>query len=115
MKDILVQIIVQYLPAVLAIIATSFVAYLSKVCGNVAKNSTKKDIATTTVRYIEQIYKDLHGEEKFNEAKKKMVELLNDKGIKISETELTMLIEEAVNEMNAAVTKTLVCEEIEKE
>lgn len=115
MKDIIVQIIVQYLPAVLAIIATSFVAYLSKVFGGVAKNSTKKDVAITTVRYIEQIYKDLHGKEKLNEAKKKMVELLNDKGIKITDVELTMLIEEAVNEMNAAVTKTLVCEEIEKE
>ena len=58
---------------------------------------TKKEIVKDTVKYVEQVYKDIHGAEKLEIAKTKALEWLNEKGIKISETELEILIESAVN------------------
>lgn len=63
---------------------------------------TKKEIVKATVEYVEQIYKSVSAtsEEKFNTAKDKALEWLNEKGIKISDTELEVLIESAVNSFN---------------
>lgn len=60
----------------------------------------KKEIVKLTVQYVEQVFKELHGKEKLEKAKEKAVEWLNEKGIKISETELEILIESSVNEFN---------------
>lgn len=102
MKDFITQMITDYLPAILTAIATVIVAQI-KICYNkYVDNETKKDVASTTVKYVEQIYKDLHGEEKLEKAKESMSELLESKGIKISEIEMIMLLESAVKEMNYA-------------
>lgn len=63
---------------------------------------TKKDVAKSTVKYIEQVYKDIHGQEKFEKAKDKLIEQLNLQGIKITEEEIDFLIEAAVNGFNAS-------------
>lgn len=60
----------------------------------------KKDVARTVVKAVEQLYKDLHGEEKYNKAVEAMSEMLAEKGIAIGELEIRMLIESAVNEFN---------------
>ena len=66
----------------------------------------KQDIAKTVVRGVEQIYKDLHGEEKLDAALKAASEMLAEKGSTASELELRMLIEAAVAEFNDAFHKT---------
>lgn len=58
---------------------------------------TKKEIVKSTVSYIEQVYYAMNGEDKLAKAKQKALEWLNQKGLKISETELEILIESAVN------------------
>ena len=60
---------------------------------------TKKEIVDSTVKYIEQIYKGvmISNEDKLSKAKEKALEWLNSKGLKISDTELDILIESAVN------------------
>jgi len=58
---------------------------------------TKKEIVKSTVCYIEQVYYAMNGEDKLAKAKEKALEWLNQKGLKISETELEILIESAVN------------------
>ena len=63
---------------------------------------TKKEIVKDTVNYVEQVFKDIHGAEKLEKAKEKALEWLNEKGIKISETELEILIESAVNGLKGA-------------
>lgn len=63
----------------------------------------KKDIVNATVRYVEQVFNTLHGEEKLNKAKEKAIEWLDEKGIKTSETELEILIESVVNEFNNSI------------
>lgn len=49
--------------------------------------------------YVEQVYKNnmVTNEVKFAKAKEKAVEWLTSKGLKISDTELEILVESAVN------------------
>lgn len=60
----------------------------------------KQNLVRTAVRFVEQVYLDLHGPEKLREAMKKASELLAEQGITISDTELVAMIEAAVNEFN---------------
>ena len=68
-------------------------------------DKTKKDVVTTVVQAIEQIYKDLHGEEKLNKAIEGASEMLTEKGITVSEIELRYLIESSVNAFNEGFKK----------
>ena len=67
----------------------------------------KRSIVRTTVRYVEQVYKDIHGADKLKEAMKKASALLAEYGIEISDHELVSLIEAAVNEFNNAFNKKI--------
>lgn len=87
--EILVAIITAVMSFVGLRIKTAYTKYID--------TQTKKDVVKDTVKYIEQVYKDIHGTEKLELAKTKSLEWLNEKGIKISETELEILIESAVN------------------
>lgn len=78
------------------------VAYLKKK-GIMTKIESHKEIAHIVVGAVEQTYKHLHGEEKLNLAKIEMLKMAKDKGVKISEKELDMIIESAVKEMNKAI------------
>lgn len=70
-------------------------------------DKTKKDVVSTCVKAVEQLYKDLHGEEKYNEVVSSASEMLALKGITITDLEIKMLIEAAVAEFNEAFkTKT---------
>lgn len=78
--------------------------------GIVAKNAvnkiitdkTKKDVAKSTVKYVEQVYKDLHGEEKLQQALVAASQILAEKGITVTDLELRVLIEAALAEFNEA-------------
>ncbi len=63
-------------------------------------DKTKKDVVETCVKAVEQLYKDLHGQEKYNEVVLSVSEMLAAKGITITELEIKMLIEAAVGEFN---------------
>lgn len=69
---------------------------------------TKQDVAKTVVKAVEQIYKDLHGDEKLQKALENASEMLNEKGITVTELELRMLIEGALAEFNDAFNSTTV-------
>ena len=60
-------------------------------------DKTKKDVVESTVKYVEQIYKNLKGEEKLAKAKDNILALLNEKGISITELEMDVLIEATCN------------------
>ena len=60
----------------------------------------KQDVARTVVQAVEQVYKDLHGEEKLNQALIAASEMLAEKGITVTDLEMRMLIEAAVAEFN---------------
>lgn len=65
----------------------------------------KQNLVRTAVRFVEQVYQDLHGPDKLREAMKKASELLAGYGIEISDNELIAMIEAAVNEFNNCFNK----------
>ena len=81
--------------------------------GMVAKNlvakyldtDTKRTMAKIVVQFVEQTYKDLHGEAKLNAALVAFSEMLAQKGIKATEYEMRVLIEASVAEFNEAFKK----------
>lgn len=90
-------------------IVTTIVGYLAfyikKLADKYVNDGTKKAVAKTVVQAVEQIYKDLKGEEKLTKGIAYMTELLTEKGIKTNETEIRLLIEEAVGEFNEVFKK----------
>lgn len=68
-------------------------------------DKTKRAVAKTVVQAVEQVYKDLHGEEKLDKALESASEMLAEKGITVTELEMRMLIEAAVAEFNKAFEK----------
>ena len=63
----------------------------------------KVDVANHRISDLEQLYRDLSGPEKLEKAKEGIVEMLNEKGIPISEMEMDLLIESVVQEFNQGV------------
>ncbi len=63
-------------------------------------DSTKKAVVKICVHAVEQLYKDLQGEDKYNKMVESVSEMLLEKGIAITELELKMLVEVAVGEFN---------------
>lgn len=79
--------------------------YVKKLYNKYVDNETKKDVVNTTVQYVEQVYQDIHGEEKLEKALERASKLLQEKGITISNTELETLIESAVCGFNDGFNK----------
>ena len=98
------------LSAVITALGTAlglFVKWLyNKTIGEKMKEETKEKVAALVVKYTEQVWTDLHGEEKLEKALEAFSEMLAEKGISASELELRVLIEAAVAEFNDAFKKT---------
>lgn len=73
-------------------------------------DKTKLLIAKSVVLFVEQVYKNLHGEEKLQKALERASKLLAEKGIKFSANEMETLIEAAVAEFNKAFEKKAITE-----
>ena len=93
-------IITDIAPIVIATIGTFLIGIIKAKYSEYVNTDTKKEIAMLTVRYVEQVFKTLHGTEKLDKAKSAFIKMLNDKGIKVTDDEVTMLIEAAVHQMN---------------
>lgn len=107
--EFLKEFISEYGTTILYAILTALAGYLGIVIKRLytkfVNDKTKQAVAKTVVQAIEQIYKDLHGEEKLNKALESMSEMLAEKGITITDLEMRMLIEAAVAEFNEAFKK----------
>ena len=94
------------------IIGTLLLA-MAGIFGMIAKNlvskyldtDTKRTLAKVVVQFVEQVYKELHGEDKLNAALGVFSEMLLKKNIEASEFEMKVLIEAAVGEFNNAFKK----------
>ncbi len=100
MENILTEYIMQIIAAIVAGIAAWLGLVFKKLYQKHINTQTKKDVVYTVVQAVEQIYKDLHGEEKLNKALEAASEMLKAQGITVTELELKMLIESAVGEFN---------------
>lgn len=112
-----VEFINEYGTTIIYALVTAIAGYIGIVIKNLYKryvdDQAKKDVVKTVVQGIEQIYKDLHGEEKLNLAIQNATEMLAVKGITVTDLEIRMLIEAAVGEFNDAFNKETVIEDDE--
>lgn len=99
----IIDVLVSNLVPVLVTFFTALVSYVGMalkkfITAKISKEQIE-NIVSKTVKYVEQITKDnnLSSAEKFEEAKDKARAWLNEKNIKISDVELEILIECAVN------------------
>ncbi len=100
MSDIL-NIIKNDITGVISTIITGIIGYLGVRIKNIIKayyqERLKKEIIDKTVKYVEQTCKDYSCEEKKKKALVMSLNWLKEKKINISDTELEILIESAVN------------------
>lgn len=91
----LTPVLVTFITAVLGYIGMS----IKKIISDKVNKEQIENIINQTVKYVEQITKDssLSSAEKFNEAKDKASAWLKEKGLKVSDVELEIMIECAVN------------------
>ena len=63
-------------------------------------DKTKEAVVRTCVKAVEQLYHDLGGPEKLEKAQEGVRQMLEEKGISISQLEMDLLIESVVAEFN---------------
>lgn len=98
---------IQALTPALVALAVAILGYVANIAGNAikqvadkyeikAKLDANKTIVDMSVKYVQQVFKEANGEEKYEQAKEKALEIMAQKGIHISDAELNMLIEASV-------------------
>lgn len=100
----------QIMPSLLSLVGTIVAVLLGyagveikKLYNKYVDTQVEKDVVNTTVKYVEQIYTDIHGEDKLKEALKQASSILQEKGIQVSQDQLKTLIESAVYGMNQGI------------
>lgn len=92
-SDNLVQILTTIITAVLGYIGIRLKFMFSVIY----EDRQKKEIVDKTVKYVEQTSKGMSCDDKKKKAMEKSLEWLKERKIQISDTELEILIESAVN------------------
>lgn len=105
------EIMNNYLQQIVLLLLLALAGWLGAQAKNLYKKyittEIKQSVCRTVVRFVEQVYVDLHGPEKLAQAMEKASEILAGYGITISESELVAMIEAAVNEFNNSFRKTV--------
>ena len=100
MSDIL-SMISDNLIEILGPVITGVIGYLGVRIKNLyqeyIQDKLKKEIVDKTVKYVEQTCKDFSCEQKKNKALEKSLEWMKEKKLNVSDTEIEILIESAVN------------------
>ena len=102
MKEQIVSLAFDLLSILLPLLAIALVELIRRRLGTekmrrIQKElEAKQELAALAVQFIEQVYRDYEGEEKFDAAADWLADRLTEKGIKISTAEITGLIEAAL-------------------
>lgn len=111
MDAILLEIINTYgmelLKAIVLLIAGTFGLIACKLANRCLNTETKRTLARTGVLFVEQVYKNLHGEEKMDKFLEYAAAQLKRYGIKFDAEEMKALAEAFLAEFNEAFTKPL--------
>lgn len=103
------EIFVTYGLPVIAAALTAFAGFIGaqvkKLYERYINDKTKEAVVRTCVKAAEQLYHDLGGPEKLKKAQEGVRQMLEEKGIPISELEMNMLIESVVSEFNYGFAK----------
>lgn len=82
------------------------IAYAAKqIVRTYLNDETKLGIARTVVRFVEQVWTEIHGQDKLQKALETAEEMLRKKNIPFDADEMMVLIEAAVQEMNEVFQK----------
>lgn len=104
-EELFVTYAVPVIMAAVTALAGFLGAQLKKLAQKYIDNKTKESVVRTCVKAAEQLYHDLSGPEKLLKAQEGVVQMLNEKGIPISELEMNLLIEAVVSEFNYGFAK----------
>ena len=89
-----------YLPTVLYATLTAIAGFLGvqlkKAYDRLTADETKRKVVQTCVAAVEQLYQDCSGEQKKQKALESIAEMLDARGIAVTQLELEMLLESAV-------------------
>ncbi|AKQ08510.1 holin [Bacillus phage PBC2] len=102
----LINLVVAVLTACAGVATRYVVAFLKKK-GLISQMENNKEIVRIVVHAVEQMYKELKGDEKLTQAKIEVVKIMKEKNIKITEQEIDLMIEAMVREMNASKNEEL--------
>lgn len=103
--ELIKTFISEYGTQIIYTILTAIAGYIGVIVKRYINDKTKESVAKTVVKAVEQIYTDLHGDDKLNKAIESATGIFNEKGISVTELELRMLIESALAEFNKAFNK----------
>ena len=99
-----------YVYQIILMIVIAFGGWLGVQIKNLYKKyvttEIKQAVCRTVVRFVEQVYTDLHGREKLRKAMERASQILATYDIHITEDELEAMLEAAVNEFNKSFAKT---------
>ena len=94
------------------VVITTLAGFVAKQATTYLKNrgalayvENNKVLVNIVVQAVEQMYKEVGGQEKLELAKLELVQLLHEKKIKVSGKEMDLLIESAVKEMKKNVNE----------
>lgn len=106
--EVFANFLSEYAPTLLTTVLTALFGYVGMTVRNLYKkyvtDVTAQNVVHTAVSAVEQLYKDLGGEEKLQKALTASSEMLLEKGVRISELELRMLIEASVAEFKSKLS-----------
>lgn len=112
-KDFINQYGATILYTILTAAVTAIGSYISKLAKKYVDNETKRSVVTTCVKAVEQLYTDLHGQDKYNKAVEAITSMLGEKGIKTTDFEVKMLVESVCNDfVKAAQIDTFTADDV---
>ena len=98
------ELLGSYVLPVLAAALTALAGFVGAQLKNLYRrwvdDKTKEAVVRTCVKAVEQLYRDLGGPEKLERAREGIRQMLEEKGIPITQLEMDMLIESVVSEFN---------------
>ena len=92
----------------LVALAGIFGMVMKRIAEKVLDTPVKMQLAKIAVQFTEQTYKELHGEDKLNQALSVMADLLIERKIHANQYEMMVMIEAAVAEFNEVFKKPAV-------
>lgn len=108
MEDKLVQLAYDLLAILIPALAALAVEYLRRRLGTEKVKriqeelAAKQELATLAVRFVEQVYKDLHGPDKYKKAAEWLAARAQEHGLKLTADEIKGLIEAALRQLKDA-------------
>lgn len=107
--EIYKEFISTYGVTILYTVLTAIAGYLGVTIKRLYKKwvntKVKQEVVRSCVKFVEQVYKHIRGEEKLAMALSSAAEMLAEQNIKITDLELRVLIESALAEFNKAFEK----------